>query len=418
MYGPFRDDEGKPKGIGDIQWGDFAQLRDVDEGFALEFKQTFDSNVEGHLPKIIASFSNSKGGWIVIGIRDSDKAVCPIPRVKADYSQMVGELCRHHVSPSPRFDMRFVEDPANAEQGVLVINVIEGEYPPYVADGIVEVRIGSSTAPADGNVLVGLYDKSMRSTSAITSFCKRTIYYPHPDGGLPLFNLYLYHQGHHSHVLPTRSELNERTETMRSCFERQGMGFFCQHAHDSLIFRASITTSLGDPHSAVELFGDESMKLTVPAVLLMGERRTRALQELHERVDLESDHDARLISAGDTLTRVTRMATLLDRYVRVRGLGWGSYAIAYELENLAGVILYSPKEAYLDYVQTHGVLYCGTIDGASQIRYVDETGDVASFQVHQFAGSHFFEACGLPLGSDDPADVVLLKELLKTEENR
>lgn len=415
MFSPFRDTEGKPKEIEAIGWGDLGQLRDAEEGFALEFKQNLDANVEGHLPKIIASFANSKGGWIVIGIRDSDKAVCPIPKGKADYSQMIGELCRRHVSPAPRFDMRFVEDTANADQGVLVIEVFEGEYPPYVADGLVEVRVGSSTAPAEGDVMVDLYGKSMRSKVAITSFCTRTIYYHAvSERRVPLFDLYLYHQGRHTHVIPSRSELNERCAAMRACFERQGMEFHCQHAHDSHIFRTS-TYVIDSPHSAIELFDDESMKLSVPAVLLEGDRRRKAVERLHEAVGFVDEGEARIISAEDTLTRVTRMATLLDRYARMRNLSWSSYAIAYELENLAGVLLFSPKDAFRDYVRSHDLLFCGTIDGSSRVRYVDEATDASSFQVHQFAGSHFFEACGLPLGSDDPADVALLKELLKTD---
>ena len=123
---------------------------------------------------------------------------------------------------------------------------------------------------------------------------------------------------------------------------------------------------------------------------------------------------SRMVDARDTLRRVTRMAGLLDRFVRQRGLRWRSYAVAYELENMAGVMLYSDEEEYLSYVKGHGALFCGTTDGRSRIRYLDD-GAHDSFRARQFAGSHFFEACGLPLGSSDPVGNALVDALLRTD---
>lgn len=101
MFSPFRDDSGTPKELADVTFADLAQLRDYEEGFALEFKQTFGESVRRKIPKIVASFANSRGGWLVIGISDADRRVCPVPRGTADASQVIGELCRQHVSPAP-----------------------------------------------------------------------------------------------------------------------------------------------------------------------------------------------------------------------------------------------------------------------------------------------------------------------------
>lgn len=154
MYSPFRNEQGRPKSLDEVTYADLAQLKDLEEGFALEFKRTWNDNVRTKIPKIIASFANSHGGWLVIGIADGDKAVCPVPKLSADFSQIFGELCRHHVSPTPRFDTRFIADPANPKQGAVVVQVHEGDFPPYVADGIVEIREGSTSGPALGSALV------------------------------------------------------------------------------------------------------------------------------------------------------------------------------------------------------------------------------------------------------------------------
>ena len=81
---------------------------------------------------------------------------------------------------------------------------------------------------------------------------------------------------------------------------------------------------------------------------------------------------------------------------------------------MAGVLLWSEDPLYLDYARTHGPLFCGTTDCRSRVRYLND-GAHDSFRARQFAGSHFFEACGLPLGSPSPEDNALVDALLRTE---
>lgn len=187
------------------------------------------------------------------------------------------------------------------------------------------------------------------------------------------------------------------------------------------------------------------MKLTVPAVVLAGDEAADATRRLRELCGVEgadaegsgsdgmgaascrslqsssgvaapdrAPSSIALISAPATLRRVTRMASILDRYVRERGAAWQRYATAYELENMAGVLLWSDDPVYLRYVQSHGPLFCGTTDCRSRVRYLDD-GEHSSFRARQFAGSHFFEACGLPLGSPSVEDNELVDALLRTE---
>lgn len=411
MFSPFRDEHGQPKELADVTFADLAQLADYDEGYVLEFKRAYTGTVRNKIPKIIASFANSRGGWLIIGVADDDHSVCPVPRGNADYSQIIGELCRRHVSPAPPFDVRFIADPANDAQGVVVVRVEEGSFPPYVADGVVEVREGSTSGPATGAVLVELYDKASKRAFEVSEFCRRTIYYPE---GLPLFNLYFLRMGTRSRGNVSRDEVNDRAAVLRSCFEAQGLPCHIQHAHDSLIFRASLAFDGVVPHSAIELFPDESIKMSVPAVLLAGAEREVACTAMEKACGITLRRDADVMSAKDTLRRVTRIASLLDRYVRSRQMPWQTYAVAYELENLAGTILWSDDPVYARYMRGHGPLFCGTTDCRSRVRYLDD-GEHGSFRARQFAGSHFFEACGLPLGSPDKEDNDLVDALLRTE---
>ena len=211
----------------------------------------------------------------------------------------------------------------------------------------------------------------------------------------------------------SRERDGEHARAMSAAFTQQGLECRVQHAHDSLVFRIPARDETVVPHSAIELFPDESMKLSVPAVLLGGDERARAIDVLAARALFPPAADAQLIDAPATLGRVTRMASLLDRYARARGIGWREYAVAYELENMAGVTLWSDDPVYLAYAERHGVLYCATTDCLSRVRYLDD-GAHDTFRARQFAGSHFFEACGLPLGSPDPEDNALVDALLRT----
>ena len=105
---------------------------------------------------------------------------------------------------------------------------------------------------------------------------------------------------------------------MRSAFAQQGMSCHVQHAHDSLIFRTSKGIPGSSVHSAIELFPDESMKLTVPGVMLDPHMQEEALRQI-SALDIEVPANALFIGATETLRRVTRMASLLDRYVRCSG---------------------------------------------------------------------------------------------------
>lgn len=424
MYSPFRNEQGRPKSLDEVTYADLAQLKDLEEGFALEFKRTWNDNVRTKIPKIIASFANSHGGWLVIGIADGNKTVCPVPKLSADFSQIFGELCRHHVSPTPRFDARFIPDPANPNQGAVVVQVHEGDFPPYVADGIVEIREGSTSGPALGSALVELYSKATKRKQEIREYCQRTVWYPAdslrtPQGispseaPLPLFSLYLYRMGRRAADTPSRAAQESHVIAMRSAFAQQGMSCHVQHAHDSLIFRTSKGIPGSSSHSAIELLPDESMKLTVPGVMLDHRTQEEALSKI-SALGIEVPSNALFIGATETLRRVTRMASLLDRYVRQRDISWTNYAVAYELENMAGVMLWSETETYARYIEKHGMLFCGTTDCRSRIRYLDD-GVHGSFRARQFAGSHFFEACGLPLGSPSKEDNDLVDALLRGE---
>ena len=140
----------------------------------------------------------------------------------------------------PRFDARFIPDPANPNQGAVVVQVHEGDFPPYVADGIVEIREGSTSGPALGSALVELYSKATKRKQEIREYCQRTVWYPADslrtpqsispsEAPLPLFSLYLSRMGRRAADTPSRAAQESHVIAMviRLVFTHQGMSCCC-----------------------------------------------------------------------------------------------------------------------------------------------------------------------------------------------
>ena len=70
MYSPFVDNKGNPLELSKIRFHHLKQLKTIDEGYKVEFKMNFDKSVKDKVPAIIASFANSEGGWLIVGIED------------------------------------------------------------------------------------------------------------------------------------------------------------------------------------------------------------------------------------------------------------------------------------------------------------------------------------------------------------
>ena len=176
MYSPFRNEQGQPKDLADVTYADLSQLADLEEGYVLEFKRTWNDHVRKKIPKIMLHLQILEAAGLLL---ESPMTInhLPYPSYFSRFFANFGELCRHHVSPTPRFDARFIADPANDKQGVVVVQVHEGDFPPYVADGVVEIREGSTSGPALGSALVELYGKATKRAQEIREFCQRTVWY-------------------------------------------------------------------------------------------------------------------------------------------------------------------------------------------------------------------------------------------------
>ena len=65
LYRPFADN------LSEVSPEDLGRLRDVHEGWYVEYKQQLIGNRE--LAKSLSSFSNQYGGWLFLGVKEDSK---------------------------------------------------------------------------------------------------------------------------------------------------------------------------------------------------------------------------------------------------------------------------------------------------------------------------------------------------------
>ena len=82
----------------------------------------------------------------------------------------------------PEFSTRFLTTPKDKTRGVLVVYVYEGRNAPYICNGSIYVRSGSSKEPiksADRGNIEYLYKRSKIYNKQIENFCKRDFHLPY-----------------------------------------------------------------------------------------------------------------------------------------------------------------------------------------------------------------------------------------------
>lgn len=289
FFTPFTTTEGGKKYIHQLMYEDLKQLqvKDISEGVTVEYKREFSQSVQKKLPNIISSFSNERGGWIFIGIDESQKTINPI--ANTDYELIINNQLRDLVNPKPRVQIRFIPNPEDATTGVLVLYVLEGESPPYISSGKIYRRIGSGTNQLkeieDRYHLDKLYEKSEKRKNRLIEFCNKDISVFNRE-----WNTYRkefdYMGMLSTYIIPTNdlnllesTDIDELAQLILSESKKlktytlsddglsisMNMPFLSYSiSHNSIIFRNTDTVDYFENTCALELFFDGSAKIHIP----------------------------------------------------------------------------------------------------------------------------------------------------------
>lgn len=150
-YNPF------PKTIDALCSSDLAKLREVQEGWYVEYKRQFPDIASA--AKSLSAFANTFGGWLFYGIEENSqtRTAGAFPGIDRKLIPQVEEWLRQaasaSVTPTPFFEHKIVYGPDSEiglleNRAVVVIYVPQGNNTPYLhLSGRIYRRVGEASDP-------------------------------------------------------------------------------------------------------------------------------------------------------------------------------------------------------------------------------------------------------------------------------
>jgi hypothetical protein len=125
------------------------------EGYRVEYKRTFNSDVREKIPKVLSSFANSHGGVLIVGVDTLNGVPQPPfqgfqPSAREEFPLTVESICLQNIYP-PVLPQTTVVESDLAGHIFLVIEVDEGTQTPHAIENSrkVYVRTGNAANPYD-----------------------------------------------------------------------------------------------------------------------------------------------------------------------------------------------------------------------------------------------------------------------------
>ena len=354
-YSPFHNEKNEFLSINDVTYVELSQLSSLEEGYHLEFKLNFNDSVKKKIPAIMTSFANSSGGWIVIGVEDKSKSIMPIKKERNDFGQIISQLLKGCVTPIPQYDVRFLECPDNTNMGVLLIYVYEGNFTPYISDGTVYIRNGSSKEPvqrADRATIELLLDKSNQHKKAIEMFFKRDIEFPYNNlvyktREYSLCNIYLKNLADSNIFKTYQDKENIKTGIIQ---EKGSIFQSAQFDLNSILFRHKTITPFNNGITMLyELYGDMSTKIHVPLSTMRDFDKEYARNKICECISVSIDENARykiidcIVALDSIWASIKKHVDLLKKY----DISIADLALQMECEDIENTILYFDCPSYV-----------------------------------------------------------------------
>lgn len=362
MYSPFFDSKGRPLTIEKVRFNHLSQLEDCDEGHHVEYKLLLEDGGKAQLAKEITSFANCEGGWLIVGIDDKTKKIKPID--KQDYSQRIGKIATR-ISPMPEFSTRFITMPDNKKSGVLLVYVYEGQNAPYICNGSIYVRSGSSKEPikpADRGNIEYLYERSKEYKKEIEDFCQGDYFYSYNSrlqGNVtyPIANIYLKNISakcnNFLNVYANRDKVIDFVKSKYNVFEH------ISYSMKSIIFIHKFIMPGSNLGTFVfELFYDWSCKISIPVGLTNESNKNEYLKIYTDLgISKENVENFRLADGTDLFNALFLGMVLFGRIAKKYKLKEKDYAFCFEIENAGDTVITFDSDKYKNYIRKYGIPY-------------------------------------------------------------
>lgn len=417
MYSPFRNENGDYIDIDNLQYKHLSQLTNIDEGYKVEYKENFNDNVRNKIPAIISSFANSDGGWLFLGIADSTHDVVPIQEQRSDFSQTISQKLKEFVSPIPQFECKFLRNPECNTEGVVVIYIYPGIFPPYVSNGTIYIRNGSSKEPikSERATIEFLFKKASSFQEKISSFCHREIYYPctRTDSGQEIrnyviCNIYLKNLfGLEESKLRTPKDITKLWEYLinrqENLFEQMQRG-----QESVILWHRWLNPLNGNGVTLVlEIFFDLSIKIHIPIWTCTNDSSDNNLNKYRTTAGAYTKIFDGLTAYNCVRGSLNTVCQLLQEYKQ----HLEHYAFCLELENCENAVLYFSGNLYQNEVDKNGLCFaCKPKIKSNFVNFIDS--DLTWEQIPRWATENYFLSS---FGRQVDSSTEILIEAMKTD---
>lgn len=177
-YTPFPE-----KALQDITAADLRKLKEVTEGWYIEYKENTISIKK--IAKQLSAFANQYGGFLFIGIKESEDGTRKADKFIGINNMDVGDeiikisiASTQHISPPVRYEVYVISGPCKEiglEEGksIIIIGIPQGDDPPYIhSSGRIYRRQADQSNPkeeTDRNVLDRLWERGQTNKEFIDS---------------------------------------------------------------------------------------------------------------------------------------------------------------------------------------------------------------------------------------------------------
>jgi hypothetical protein len=344
----------------------------VSEGWFVEFKAQMPESIK--VAKSIASFANTEGGWLIVGIVDdinnaaSEISGFDLLKLKQP-KEHIKNIVSAHIAPIPYFESKLIE--LESQKGVIVIWVPKSEEAPHIlSDGKIYRRIGESSEPIpekNRHAVEELYNRNKNTKAHLENFSKNKFIMSkqQKEKDLAFIELYFF-------TLPIATKFfsnfysMEFADSLRRHFLKP-VNFIenlpLSSNIDITFFQASSGSYILRPEQAkynpqlitviIEIFEDHSCKIILPIEELAPKAAANNLHltEILKKIDPIPTR----IMDGYTFT--IRFLTIVEQYIALVASQSKDIKLGFriKLTNIWNKVLYIDDEGYLEYVKKHGL---------------------------------------------------------------
>jgi len=384
FFSPFRNAKGEQKVISEVTYRDIQKLinENISEGFFIDYKSQFDFNCKTEKTRKkfrddfcedVCSFANNDGGWIIYGIGEDNEnkkiISLPIDKEKCHVDiQPISEVLKV-CSPLPNIETKFISMPKDKKKGYFIVYVYEGLFPPYIANGKIKTRIGSSSESIfikKRSELDFLYEKQNQKQKEQDDFFVYENFYPptrvvnhEKKFEMPMLNIGV--KSDKQKEIKTYKDIEELVEKI----EKEIPNSKCQVGLQSILILSSkqdFSYNRDNPSKTAkilvpviaELFYDYSFKFHFPLIPTSEKEKMEVIEKMPCTMEYEFQNFS-FINGSLIFNYVLEFFKVYLSILKENSIQTRNFLLNCKLQHISNLILYINKESYFDYVYEKGL---------------------------------------------------------------